>query len=153
MTEASLSDDGYRCRREERRDTNRYPIQANAWFQWLEADGCLHESNARTSDISSHGLFVQCASSPGMGVAVEVVVRVPPGPAGGIRLQIRGKGRVARQVADQGFAASLAFRIERSEHLGDSPWECEAGSEYADPSDASGCFTPRREGWSDVTQA
>lgn len=88
-----------------------------------------------------------------MGTAVEVVVRVPPGEAGGIRLQIRGRGRVARRVADQGFAASLVFRIEPSERLAASPQECEAGGDYADPSEANGCFTSRREGWSDVTQA
>lgn len=150
MTDASLGDT---CRREERRGANRYLIQANAWFQWLESDGTLHEGNGITSDISSHGLLVQCASSPGMGTAVEVVVRVPPGQAGGIRLQIRGRGRVERRVADQDFAASLAFHIERSEHLTASPWGCDPGGDYADPSEASGCFTPGREGWSDVTQA
>lgn len=150
MTDASLSD---ACRREERRVTNRYLIQANAWFQWLESDGSLHEGNGATGDISSHGLLVQCAASPGIGVAIEVVVRVAPRQAGGIRLQVRGRGKVVRQVADQGFAAALAFRIERSEHLAASPWECEAGVDYADPSEASECFAPRREGWSDVSQA
>jgi hypothetical protein len=115
MTDDGLNDDGYGCRREERRGTNRYPIQANTWFQWLGSDGCLHDGNALSGDISSHGLFVQCASVPVVGAAIEVVVSMPPGRPGSTGLQIRGRGKVAREVADRGFGAALVFHIERPE--------------------------------------
>lgn len=143
MADTSLND-GYRCRREERRGTNRYPIQAHAWFQWLGADGCLQEGNAATLDISSQGVFVQSASLPTTGASIEIAVRVPHGKAGEVaRLQVRGRGKVIRQVDNQGFAAQITFHIQRTGFRSDQVSKGEGRKEHPAVEANDGCSLPK----------
>lgn len=125
---------GKRCRWEERRALNRYPIRAHVWFQWQGADQGKQETIAATRDISTHGVFILSNSLPSIGASVEVLVSMPPvSTEGNIRLQIRGRGKVVRTETDMGFAVQLLFHIEGTSSMPSQEQTNSARALYPDP--------------------
>lgn len=80
----------------ERRNSKRFRLRLAVVFSWRDEDGVLQSSDGYSSNISSHGIYVQTKCAPRPGNSVEMNVFLPQ-PAFDIRaVEIHAKGQVTR---------------------------------------------------------
>ncbi len=104
------------CREGERRVSgHRYEIAVRVWFTWRLSDGTMGEGTGTTRNISSRGVCVVSREAPPFATVVDVMVAVPPvnreAESSG---RLRGTGIVLRVCEESGFAAEVAFHLERA---------------------------------------
>lgn len=103
----------------EARVAKRYPIAAQASFQWRGVDRIWYQGTGVTQDISASGALILAHELPPLGVEIEVMVVFPAVRQGATaKGRLIGKGAVVRVNDAAGFAASVTFHILKAGQLG-----------------------------------
>lgn len=103
----------------EARVTKRYPIAAQASFQWRGPDRLWYQGTGMTQDISASGALILAHEAPPLGAEVEVMVMFPAVRNGGTAKGcLSGKGTVVRLIDSASFAAAVTFHILKAGEVG-----------------------------------
>lgn len=103
----------------ERRKAKRYLLSAPTIFRWASSEGIPQKGEGTTRDISANGVFVLSKLGPQPGADIEIDVYLPSLGGRPRSVQLRGKGKVIRNVnsgsPETGFAAEVFFDSDNSD--------------------------------------
>jgi hypothetical protein len=93
----------------DRRQHDRYELQANARFSWKDTGGARWRGRGLTRDISEAGVFVVTRDAPPSGTPVRLEVQACSAAGSGVL--VRTKGQVVRVEVNEQPASGLGFAI------------------------------------------
>lgn len=100
-----------KCYSDDRRKGVRYLIRGTVWFEWLAADGQLHEAFGLSREIGKDGAFVESESAPPLGTPVKLAVTLPTSWRPDVNLHLHGAGDVRHIRVDRGRTSGYGARV------------------------------------------
>ena len=100
----------------ERRQTTRFHLQGEAWFEWETAAEPRREGVGTTRNVGREGAYIETETPPPVASDVKIIVTFSRGQGDEFQMRLWGCGTVrhvqGRVTGNEGFGAWVPFHNE-----------------------------------------